>query len=171
MPLHRPIAVGGHVCPGEAMPRDAARPTADLQLQLPCDDDAPGSVRDVLRGLHGVGWLIGDAMLVASELVTNAVIHSGAGPEDLLAVHVKLGDGRLLISVRDPGISGRIAKPRPNDDEYGGLGLRLVAQLSRRWGTERRRGQRVWAELAVPDQEPTPQDGAHPGAPLADASS
>jgi anti-sigma regulatory factor (Ser/Thr protein kinase) len=135
------------------MPRGAAHPRADLYLQLPCDEEAPAAVRDALRGLHAVGWTIGDAMLVASELVSNAVVHSGAGPDELLAVHVKLGGGRLLISVRDPGRSGLDVKPRPKGDEFGGLGLRLVEQLSERWGTERRRGQRVWAELEVPDRE------------------
>jgi anti-sigma regulatory factor (Ser/Thr protein kinase) len=135
--------------------RGAARPSADLHLKLPCNDEAPAAVRNALRGLHGVGWTVGDAMLVASELVSNAVVHSGACPEDLLTVHVKLGAGRLLISVRDPGISGLVAKPRPEDDQFGGLGLRLVEQLSERWGAERRRGQRVWAELALPAQEPT----------------
>jgi anti-sigma regulatory factor (Ser/Thr protein kinase) len=153
MPLHAPTGADGRVRPGAAIPRGAARPRADLYLQLPCDEDAPAAIRDALRGLHAVGWAIGDAMLVASELVSNAVVHSGAGPDELLAIHVKLGGGRLLISVRDPGRSHLVVKPRPKDDQFGGLGLRLVEQLSARWGTERRRGQRVWAELALPDGE------------------
>lgn len=175
IPQHSPRAADGCVRPdgevsrgaarpGGAMPRSAgrpsaarpgaARPIADLYLQLPCNDEAPATVRDALRGLHGIGWRLGDAMLVASELVTNAVVHSGAGPEDLLAVHVKFGAGRLLISVRDPGTSGLSAKPHPQGDPFGGLGLRLVEELSERWGAERRRGQRVWAELDLPDREP-----------------
>jgi anti-sigma regulatory factor (Ser/Thr protein kinase) len=93
--------------------------------------------------------MIGDAMLVASELVSNAVVHSGGTEQDHLWVHVTLRDGRLCISVRDPGRSGQVAKPRRANDAFGGLGLRLVEQLSQRWGTERNGGQRVWAELAV----------------------
>jgi anti-sigma regulatory factor (Ser/Thr protein kinase) len=107
-------------------------------------------VRDAVREIAGIGWLVGDAMLVASELVSNAVIHSGAGSNELIEVHVVLGEDRLLISVRDPGRSGRIAKPRSDEDAFGGLGLRLVQQLSERWGAERNDGQRVWAELSVP---------------------
>lgn len=127
---------------------------ADLKLELPCDRAAPATVREALRDLGGTGWTVGDAMLVASELVSNAVVHSGADEQELLDVRVTLAADRLLISVRDPGRSGRIAEPRPAGDMFGGLGLRLVEQLSQRWGTERQDGQRVWAELRVAEAGP-----------------
>ncbi|HEY2769101.1 MAG TPA: ATP-binding protein [Solirubrobacteraceae bacterium] len=141
--------------------RGAAEPELDLNLELPCDCNAPAAVRDALREVNGLGWLVGDAMLVASELVSNAVVHSGGGSKELLDIQVKLGHDRLLISVRDPGHSGRVARPRPDDDVFGGLGLRLVQQLSDRWGAERNDGQRVWAELSVPAAVASP-----PPAPL-----
>jgi anti-sigma regulatory factor (Ser/Thr protein kinase) len=147
-----PTSAGDGLRPG----RGATQPGIDLNLELPCDRHAPATVRDALREVDDLGWLVGDAMLVASELVSNAVVHSGARSNELLDVHVELGQDRLLISVRDPGRSGRIAKPRPADDVFGGLGLRLVQQLSKRWGSERSNGQRVWAELSVP-AEGSPQ--------------
>lgn len=147
---------GGGLRRGRQTPRDAREPCLDLNLELPCDRDAPATVRDALRDVDSLGWLVGDAMLVASELVSNAVVHSGAGSHDLLDVHLKLGRGRLLISVHDPGRSGRVATPRPDDDAFGGLGLRLVQQLSDRWGAERTDGQRVWAELIVPGEGASP---------------
>jgi serine/threonine-protein kinase RsbW len=104
-------------------------------------------VREAIRGLD-VGWLAGDAMLVASELVTNAVIHSGCVSQDLLEVRIQLNRDRLLISVRDPGSSGGAARLREDDDAFGGMGLRVVEQLARRWSSERADGHRVWAELA-----------------------
>jgi anti-sigma regulatory factor (Ser/Thr protein kinase) len=152
LPTHRTTSADTHAPTSGAIPRGAMEPTAELHLQLPCDRDAPAAVRDALRRLDGLRWVIADAMLVASELVSNAVVHSGAAEDDLLGVDVTLGEGRLLISVCDPGTSGRIATPRPGKDPFGGLGLRLVEQLSERWGSDRDDGQRVWAELAVPKQ-------------------
>jgi serine/threonine-protein kinase RsbW len=120
---------------------------SDLRFVLPCDSQAPAAVRDTIRVLE-VGWLAGDAMLVASELVTNAVIHSGCTPEDLLEVRIQLDRDRLLISVRDPGRSGEAVRLREDDDAFGGMGLRVVEQLARRWSAERIDGHKVWAELA-----------------------
>jgi serine/threonine-protein kinase RsbW len=121
--------------------------SAELRFTLPCDSQAPTAVREVLRQLE-IGWVLGDAMLVASELVTNAVIHSGCAPEELIEVRLELNRDRLLISVRDPGSSGTGVRLREDDDAFGGMGLRVVEQLARRWSSERGDGHRVWAELA-----------------------
>lgn len=88
-------------------------------------------------------------MLVASELVTNAVIHSGCGDDHQLNVRVTERSERVLISVHDPGVSRGDATPQPAGQAAGGWGLRLVAQLSERWGSERPGGYHVWAEVAV----------------------
>lgn len=99
--------------------------------------------------IEGVGSAA-DAMLVASELVTNAVLHSGGGPNDLIEVRVTVGDECLTISVRDPGISGKEAAIPPRTDiGTGGLGLRLVDMTSVRWGAERGEKYCVWAELPL----------------------
>ena len=50
-----------------------------LRLALPCDERAPGSVREAVLQLSEDRTAFGDVMLVAGELVTNAVRHSGAG--------------------------------------------------------------------------------------------
>jgi anti-sigma regulatory factor (Ser/Thr protein kinase) len=91
-------------------------------------------------------------MLVASELVTNAVVHSGCEQDDQLSVCVSERDGRIVISVHDPGITGRRAIAETKDRQgAGGCGLRIVDRLSERWGSERPDGYRVWAELTVAD--------------------
>lgn len=122
-------------------------PQSDLQIELPCNNEAPAAIRETIRALD-VGWLAGDAMLVASELVTNAVVHSGCTPDDLLHVSVALDQHRLLISVRDPGTSDVRVRLREGEDLFGGMGLRIVEELSRRWGSERSEGNLVWAEIA-----------------------
>jgi serine/threonine-protein kinase RsbW len=119
-----------------------------LQLELPCDDHAPSAVRQALSDVSDASWAIGDAMLVASELVTNAIRHSGCAEDHDIQVSFGIRDERLLIAVCDPGFSGRAAQIR-NDPAFGGLGLQIVAQLAHKWGSERTDGYRVWAEVQL----------------------
>ena len=121
--------------------------TKILSLDLPCAADAPATVRAALRD---TGSESDDVLLVASELVTNAVVHSGCAPGELLNVRVSEQSERVLISVCDPGVSSRRAVVQAAEpSSVGGWGLRLVAQLSERWGSDRPGGYRVWAEVAV----------------------
>ncbi len=119
-----------------------------LSLELPCDEHAPMAVRNALAEIHDGEWSLDDGRLVASELVGNAVRHSGSEVRHRLRIDVSRRDGRLLISVQDPGLSGDTARPgRGDPTEPGGWGLRIVAQLCEAWGAERPGGYRVWAEL------------------------
>jgi anti-sigma regulatory factor (Ser/Thr protein kinase) len=121
-----------------------------LRFCVRCDEFAPKAVREVVARLSGLDWVAGDAMLVASELVTNAVRHSLCSEHELLTICISF-DGRVRITVRDPGTAGREAKIADRSVELGGHGLKVVEQLSRRWGTEREpNGYRVWAELDLP---------------------
>lgn len=123
-----------------------------LQLTLACDSAAPGAVRQALSSLRGLGPLLGDALLVASELVTNAVRHSGATEQDMLHVRVARSKNHLVITVHDPGNSRTDAHIPPCPEvPFGGVGLRVVDQLADRWGTDRKRddGYSVWAELPL----------------------
>jgi anti-sigma regulatory factor (Ser/Thr protein kinase) len=130
----------------------SARPAQVLSLGVPCDSTAPAVVRAALGRIEGLGSAIGDVLLVASELVTNAVVHSGGSAADVLTVTATVRRGELLISVEDPGRSGQSAQTRPRDDSQPhGLGLRIVEQLASDWGAEHGPGYRVWAELALPD--------------------
>lgn len=115
-----------------------------------CDELAPAAVREKMKSLPDLGWALGDAMLVASELVTNAVVHSLCTEDEFLSVRVAR-DGRLRIAVVDPGASGQSAEVADRPIELGGLGLKVVEQLAAAWGTDRGDdGYRVWAELELP---------------------
>jgi anti-sigma regulatory factor (Ser/Thr protein kinase) len=121
-----------------------------LSLDLPCDLHAPVTVRDALAEVHDGGWSLDDGRLVASELVGNAVRHSGCAGQHRLQVDVRLRDERLLISVHDPGLSKSTAQPVGSDgSDPGGWGLRVIGELSECWGAERPDGYRVWAALAA----------------------
>jgi anti-sigma regulatory factor (Ser/Thr protein kinase) len=93
---------------------------------------------------------MGDVMLVASELVTNAVLHSGCRSEDVVSVELRMKPDAVVCSVSDPHRTSGLADLAGEDQLIGGFGLRLVEQLSARWGTERERDgrYRVWAEVA-----------------------
>jgi anti-sigma regulatory factor (Ser/Thr protein kinase) len=70
----------------------------------PCDVDALRVVRKTLAAVYDGGWVLDDGLLVGSELVTNAVRHSGCDGEHRLIVEVGRRDGNLIISVHDPGL-------------------------------------------------------------------
>jgi anti-anti-sigma regulatory factor len=90
--------------------------------------------------------LINRAVLVASELVTNAVVHT-QGPlrlrlewrEEQLYVAVHDGSPRLLRLAVDPG----------DPEAEGGRGLLIVDQLASRWGVRQPRegGKVIWCLL------------------------
>src|SRR5436190_6674054 len=128
----------------------AERPLELVSLDIPCDQHAPAVVRGALAEFEDDDLSLADGMLVASELVTNAVLHSGCTADHMVSVRASVWRDRLLISVHDPGISGESAEPgRSEHRGLGGWGLRVVEQLAQRWGSERPDGYRVWAELAV----------------------
>ncbi len=121
-----------------------------LSLELPCEPRAAMMAREALSEIHDGGWSLDDGRLVASELVGNAVRHSGCAGEHRLHITVARREHRLVISVHDPGLSGRPARPAQADGpQLGGWGLRVIAALSEAWGAERPDGYLVWAELAA----------------------
>lgn len=87
------------------------------------------------------------AVLCLSELVTNAVMHTGTASE----LEVSLDDATLTMVVRDRGGAGR-ADPAPATDpdplRVHGRGLQLVDALAHRWGTDHDAvGTTVWVQL------------------------
>lgn len=121
-----------------------------LQMSVRCDEHAPRAVRTALSRLDGLGRVLSDAMLIASELVNNAVLHSSCTAADSLDVRVTR-NGRVRLCVLDPGVSGRAARITERPMGLGGLGLKIVQQLAEDWGSHRAgQGHEVWAELRLP---------------------
>ncbi|MEU3097866.1 ATP-binding SpoIIE family protein phosphatase [Streptomyces sp. NPDC006967] len=145
-----------------------ARGCARVEATLSGSPLAPGSARALLRKTltewaelalpgaeHLTGRLGDDVTLIASELVTNAVVH--AGTEVRLTCRLEQETGALVIEVADhhPSRAPRGGEPEapPVQDapEYG-RGLRLVAALSDSWGITYRPGTKtVWARLPAGD--------------------
>jgi len=124
-----------------------------LRMEVGCDLAAPSAVRRSISRLSGLGSVLGDALLVASELVTRAVLDWGYELEDeRLEVVVSRHEDAVVIVVVGPRFAGQETKVRTvPDGDGGGLGMVIVDLLARRWGTARRGGYRVWAELGLPE--------------------
>ena len=122
--------------------------TATAQWVVEPELPAVGRVRHAVRGKlgdWGLGALEETAELLASELVTNALLYSN-GP-----ISVRLmRDRTLLCEVYDASEEVPQLRAAGHDDD-GGRGLHLVKELSHRWGTSRTTGGKsVWFELALP---------------------
>ena len=89
--------------------------------------------------------LIDDAVLVASELASNAMLHAGG----ITAVGVTPQGDAVRLEVHD-----RTRVPpvmaRQSTEAMTGRGLQLVAAISKEWGAEpTEEGKVVWAELSA----------------------
>jgi PAS domain S-box-containing protein len=96
--------------------------------------------------LEGAGWhdQVGTAVLLVSELVTNAIRHA-QGP---CALVVRLGDGAVELSVEDGDPQVPVARESRKLDESG-RGLLLVGALADRWGVRAiPGGKAIWFSLA-----------------------
>src|SRR5947209_17079899 len=111
------------------------RSIAELQRTLVPDDSAPADARAALHGLDPSAALIGDAMLLASELVTNAVQHGGCSGEDRITLDVELFRGGVRIEVSHPLRPGTAPRPTSAEDHFSGMGLRVVEALADRWAS------------------------------------
>ncbi len=106
---------------------------------------------------------VGDAALVVSELLSNALRHAAPlpapFPPDRVQVAWRLDSDEagavLEVSVRDGGASTLPRIARPSLSALGGRGLGIVEHLAERWGTEVEDGSTtVWAVLRVSVEEP-----------------
>jgi anti-sigma regulatory factor (Ser/Thr protein kinase) len=87
-------------------------------------------IKDVLDGCPQLDV----AVLLTSELCTNAVQHSASGNGGMFEVTVYLGAASLRVEVRDDG-SAVTPEPRSFDEcSEDGRGLEIVACLASRWG-------------------------------------
>lgn len=94
--------------------------------------------------------VVDEALLVLSEMVTNAVRHGRATAErEIETRYLRVPDG-VRIEVRDWADERPVIRV-PSDT--GGWGLRLVGELSARWGVDERAGagKSVWAVVTAPE--------------------
>lgn len=89
-----------------------------------------------------------DAMLVLSELVSNAVRHAAPLPSGEIRVKWEVRDDALHIEITDGGAGTRPHASVAALSALGGRGLDIVRTVSSQWGvTEGEDSVTVWAEV------------------------
>ena len=97
------------------------------------------------------GGLVDDAVLLTSELVTNAVVHAGTQVQ----VTCKLAAGAVEVVVRDSHPARMVPGPAPDDtvpaERTGGRGLLLPSALAAAWGVSYGTDAKaVWFRMGLP---------------------
>ena len=123
--------------------------TVALSLSLPADRTSPtlarAAVRDALAPLLEAAELE-QALLVVSELVTNAVLHA----ETPCELQLDVTDGRLRVEVRDSDTRPPVRRLAPTDGVASGRGLRMMQAMGDGWGVvDDADGKVVWWELVL----------------------
>jgi anti-sigma regulatory factor (Ser/Thr protein kinase) len=129
--------------------------TTSSMLLLPFAPSSAGVARrNLVCDLTEAGIFdtaIGDAAVVVSELFSNALRHARPLPGGKIRVSWQLDQGSVLLSVKDGGGPTLPEMGELSQSTTGGRGLRIVARLSRHWGTRcDDEGTTVWAEIPAP---------------------
>jgi anti-sigma regulatory factor (Ser/Thr protein kinase) len=132
-----------------------------LDAALPEGPEAPGVARRFVARLRPElpADLMPSVVLLVSEVVTNSYRHGAAG-DDVIGLRVSLVDEGVRVEVSDAGAGPTVPVIRRGSVD-GGWGLRIVDELSSRWGisTEGRR-RVVWFELPTADVGSQPVAGS-----------
>jgi anti-sigma regulatory factor (Ser/Thr protein kinase) len=124
-------------------------------FDVPATAAGPAMARQVVAAVVD-GWQLAplrvDAVLVVSELVTNAFMHAAGA--DSYELTLERGDDGLRIALADGSAIVPVIREL-EDGEAGGFGMRLVRTLATRWGHEQHDGgKHVWVELTAAPPEP-----------------
>jgi anti-sigma regulatory factor (Ser/Thr protein kinase) len=137
-------------------------------------------VRDTLRSWEPAcppcGQLVDDAVLLTSELVTNAVLHAGTPVQ--VTCRLLTDDQQSGAEAGHPGGAVEIAvldrrpaqlrpalpcSPGDGAERVSGRGLQLPSELASAWGvTYAREAKAVWFRMALPEPANAPPSAPVP---------
>jgi anti-sigma regulatory factor (Ser/Thr protein kinase) len=122
-----------------------------LTFELPASGSAPGMARACLSaaasGLTSDEEVAEALLLLTTELVSNAIRHSGIRPGEDIILRVDREES-IRVEVLDPGPGFTPKRPRSPSGPNQGWGLRLTEALAKAWGVEREGARtKVWFEL------------------------
>jgi anti-sigma regulatory factor (Ser/Thr protein kinase) len=121
----------------------------ELDLELSGHPDSVGEARRAVSTLRErvPAQRLDDLRLLVSEVVTNAIRHSGAGPGEGVGLRIVVTGSTVRVEVRDRGPGFIFRRASPDPARASGWGLYLVAELADRWGIEDEKQTCVWFEL------------------------
>ncbi len=123
-----------------------------LELRLARDARAPAQARAAVSAwcepLALPGARLQAIVLLVSELVSNAVLHSKAPSGSDVTLAARLQGEAMRVSVSD---AGEGFEPRPRDPGRlsDGYGLFLLDRIASSWGVDAGGTTRVWFELPL----------------------
>jgi anti-sigma regulatory factor (Ser/Thr protein kinase) len=126
----------------------------EAEVPLPSRPESAAAARRLTQVIVLRHWglppkMTEDAVLLVSELVGNAVRHTGAR---VFGLRMRRRRGWIRIEVRDPSRGLPCLMPVQEMD-VSGRGLFLVDKLSDRWGVDLLpRGKTTWFEMRVADR-------------------
>lgn len=126
----------------------------DAEVRLPSRPESAASARRLAQVVVLRQWglspkMTEDVVLLVSELVGNAVRHTGARA---FGLRMRKRRGWIRVEVRDPSRGLPCLMPVQEMD-ISGRGLMLVDKLSDRWGVDLLpRGKTTWFEMRVADR-------------------
>lgn len=126
----------------------------DAEVPLPSRPESAATARRLAQVVVLREWgltpkMTEDAVLLVSELVGNAVRHTGAR---VFGLRMRRRRGWIRVEVRDPSRGLPCLMPVQHLD-ISGRGLFLVDKLSDRWGVDLLpRGKTTWFEMRVTDR-------------------
>lgn len=114
-------------------------------VDLAAERTSPREARALLRELLADDdeRTVAAAELLVTELVTNAIVHTGSGPHLELELH----PDHLRVSVEDADPAPPV-RQQPLPTRAGGRGIVILEELSDHWGVQPTgAGKAVWFEL------------------------
>jgi len=151
------------------MPGGVAREVRTSSIvHLPC---APASVAlarralsDDLRAAGVFDGAVRDAVLVISELLSNAILHAYPLPGERLQVAWAVDGSSVEVAVSDGGSATVPHAGHPSPSSISGRGLSIVEHLCQTWGIRADDvGLTVWAVVSAPRHNGSGATGAVSG--------
>ena len=137
------------------MPSTAYEPESTVSVRVPHEQASAPQVRLRLAAALDAARVIGqeadDALLIMSELITNAVRHARPLPSGGLTVSWAISPTRIGISVTDGGSATAPKATAATISAIGGRGLHIVHFLASTWDVNRSEDDTtVWAVITRP---------------------
>ncbi|MDT0382592.1 ATP-binding protein [Streptomyces sp. DSM 42041] len=135
------------------------------QISLPAGPITTGIARHFVQQTMATWSVPGDIadalVLIASELATNAIAHTGTTTYTVACIR---GPHSVELCVSNADGNSQIPLRNADDQDDSGWGLAMLAHLATTWGISRHRdGTRTWARVHLSSAEPRCRYDPPPG--------